>query len=60
VGQCIVDMNNQFSLRWIWAIRQERVKQGNQVLFNEPFCIERRPGGNIVTTWNPTRGDSIT
>jgi hypothetical protein len=43
VGRFIVDVNNSFSLHWIRAIREERVKQGNQVLFNEPCCIERRP-----------------
>jgi hypothetical protein len=51
VGRCIVDldvdMNNQFSLRWIRAMgysgRTRQAKQEPQVSFNEPCRIERRP-----------------
>jgi hypothetical protein len=63
-GRCIVDgdMNNPCSLPWIRAIREERVKQskGTRFCSMNHVALNDAPGGNIVTTWNGTRGHSIT
>jgi hypothetical protein len=66
VGRCIlelnVDMNNQLSLRWIPAIREECVKQskGTRFCSMNHVALNDARGGNIVTTRNKPREDSIT
>jgi hypothetical protein len=47
-------MNNRFSLRWIRAIREERVKQSKGMRFcsMNDVAINDAPGGKIHTAWN--------